>query len=115
MRFGDPVVGDRRRNRLAVGYPPYVFAYLTRPPNVIFMTAGSIAAISNGYIQNEKLHAIFNVCDDQEKNLPTARQVTVHTQSLANNCNTTSSNLTHSTASKQHLSQTRGNVHIRTF
>jgi hypothetical protein len=24
MRFGDPVVGLRRRNRLAVGYPPYV-------------------------------------------------------------------------------------------
>jgi hypothetical protein len=24
VRFGDPVVGLRRRNRLAVGYPPYV-------------------------------------------------------------------------------------------
>ncbi|MDR1922766.1 MAG: hypothetical protein LBQ66_00210 [Planctomycetaceae bacterium] len=24
MRFGDSVVGLRRRNRLAVGYPPYV-------------------------------------------------------------------------------------------
>ncbi|MDR1923881.1 MAG: hypothetical protein LBQ66_05870, partial [Planctomycetaceae bacterium] len=23
VRFGDPVVGLRRRNRLAVGYPPY--------------------------------------------------------------------------------------------
>ncbi|MDR1925481.1 MAG: hypothetical protein LBQ66_14005 [Planctomycetaceae bacterium] len=25
MRVGDPVVGLRRRNRLAVGYPPYVY------------------------------------------------------------------------------------------
>jgi hypothetical protein len=36
MRFGDPVVGLRRRNRLAVGCPPYVIVprtvgYLTLP------------------------------------------------------------------------------------
>ncbi|MDR1925260.1 MAG: hypothetical protein LBQ66_12895 [Planctomycetaceae bacterium] len=28
MRFGDPAVGYRRRNRLAVGYPPYVLQHV---------------------------------------------------------------------------------------
>jgi hypothetical protein len=31
MCSGDPVVGYRRRNRLAVGYPPYVCRYVSRP------------------------------------------------------------------------------------